>query len=62
MTRYGRSQCVTLNTENSTPDPAIPPTVLLALPVEGKVIKQRVLSLLAELEETVHVGGTVSSL
>lgn len=51
-----------LNTENGTPNLAILPTVLLALPVEGKVIKQRVLSLLAELEETVHVGGTVPAL
>jgi hypothetical protein len=53
---------MTLSTENGTPKLAIAPTVLLALPVEGKVIKQRVLSLLAELEETVRVGRTVPAL
>lgn len=31
------------------------PTVFLALPVEGKAVKQPGLTLLAELEETVHV-------
>lgn len=38
------------------------PTVLLSLPVGIKVIKQWVLALLAELEETVHAVGTAPAL
>lgn len=53
---------MTPNTENGALNFVIFPTVLLSLPVERKVIKQRVLVLLAEREETVHAGGTTPAL
>lgn len=48
--------------ENGALNFVIFPTVLLSLPVEIKVIKQWVLALLAELEETVHAGRTAPAL
>lgn len=53
---------MTPNTENGALNFVIFLTVLLSLPVERKVIKQWVLVLLAEWEETVHAGGTTPAL
>ena len=53
---------MTPNTENGALNFVIFPTVLLSLPVERKVIKQWVLVLLAEWEETVRAGGTTPAL
>lgn len=53
---------MTPNTENGALNFVIFPTVLLSLPVERKVIKQRVLALLAELEAAVRAGGTAPAL
>lgn len=53
---------MTPNTENGALNFVIFPTVLLSLPVERKVIKQWVLALLAEFEETVHAGRTAPAL